>query len=139
MEWGTLAQKQREMDDALRLFRSAADQEQDRAQNHPGALYNNGQGAQKDNAEARPPRKAFHCVVQPRCLLLPKRLDLTPKKIFAHFPSSPRGKRWCVGFASPRIAYIRVLLCLTCDLAEWHTFEVFLIEAESTYRFFSSE
>jgi len=52
VEWGTLAQKQREMDDALRLFRSAADQEQDRAQNHPGALYNNGQGAQKDNAEA---------------------------------------------------------------------------------------
>ena len=32
-----------------------------------------------------------------------------PQKIpIAYFPSSPRGQRWCIGFASSRTAQIRV-------------------------------
>ena len=81
-----------------------------------------------------------------------KRAVLIPPKIFfACFPSSPRGKRWCVGFVSSRRAQVLACLFLSLNLAEQRKVtgldyssnrtarSNFLIGAESKYRFFSSK
>ena len=51
--WGALTKtKQREMDEVLRLWRSAAEQGHAGAQCNLGVMYENGQGVKQDHAEA---------------------------------------------------------------------------------------